>query len=101
MKTSTKLNSLINFMQIIESYVRQYPNDQELGKAIRLAFHRNERLTPKWSVEVHSEDGPVSVGLFESLPHAKLYRDTLIEIEGGSKIYKIFRLEHNGTTEEI
>jgi len=87
-------------MQVIESYARQYPNDQELGKAIRIAFYSNDRLTPKWSVEVHGEKGPVSVGLFESLPHAKLYRDTLLQVEEG-KTYKIIRLDHNGSSEEL
>ena len=100
MKEKTRLNGLVNFMQLIESYIRQYPNDLELGLAIRRAFHYNDRLTPKWSVEVYDEKGPIAVGLFESLPHAKLYRDTLIEIEGGQKVYKIYRLHHSGITEE-
>jgi hypothetical protein len=100
MQENTRLNGLVNFMQLIESYVRQYPNDQELGNSIRRAFHYNDRLMPKWSVEVQDEKGPICVGLFESLPHAKLYRDTLIEIEEGLKVYKIYKLHHSGITEE-
>lgn len=88
MKTTTRLSSLINTMVQVDRFVKECPNDQDLGKRTREAFN-GKTIVPKWSVDELSEDGPIAIALFESLPHAKMYMDMISEVEKGEKKFCI------------
>jgi hypothetical protein len=88
MKTSTRLNSLVNMMTTIDGLVLNSKNDQELGQKVREVFN-GKTIAPKWSVDEHAEDGPIAIALFESLPHAKMYLDMISEVEKGEKKFGI------------
>jgi hypothetical protein len=78
-----------------DNLVKSHSNDQELGRKIRETFN-GKSVTPKWVVEEHTEEGPIAVALFESLPHAKMYADFINEVEKGEKTFKIHEIQNSG-----
>jgi hypothetical protein len=95
MKTSKRLNELVELMLKADDIIKSHSNEQELGKKIRESF-MFKTITPKWAVEEHTEEGPIIVALFESLPHAKMYADFINEVEKGEKTFKIHELQISG-----